>query len=296
MVAWLGLGGCTAPGGDKEDLALPYNLSQPERVIKLSGSLEEISGITALDDNTLLAVQDERGVLYRLDLAGEKITERHRFRPSGDYEDVAWGGGDTVFVLESSGNLHQVFLGAGGDTAACSSWFSGLEAGYDTEGLAYDAERRRLLLAAKKSPLPKKLAVRGRDVFGYDLERQKLELLFPISAQEIERYLERCPDRSRSRAVRSRLDALKQPLFEPSGLAIHPVSGQYYLVSGTSNLLMVVDVTGLILCMEALPEDLFEQPEGIAFLPSGDLILASEGVKRKARLVRYVYAPSSVQK
>ncbi|MGC9355876.1 MAG: hypothetical protein ACP5D9_18660, partial [Mariniphaga sp.] len=45
----------------KKGYDFPYNLSQPDLIKKLSGNLDEISGITYLEPGVLAAVNDEKG-------------------------------------------------------------------------------------------------------------------------------------------------------------------------------------------------------------------------------------------
>jgi uncharacterized protein YjiK len=77
--------------------------------------------------------------------------------------------------------------------------------------------------------------------------------------------------------------------FKPSGLAVHPITGDLYVVSSVLKVIVVLDRSGRVRSASALDKKLLEQPEGLAFLPNGDLFVSSEGGKRKARLVRYNY-------
>jgi uncharacterized protein YjiK len=70
---------------------------------------------------------------------------------------------------------------------------------------------------------------------------------------------------------------------------VHPVSGEVYLLSSVTKAVVVLGPDGGLRHVWPLPEDRFEQPEGLAFLPSGDLFIASEGVDGPGRLYRFAY-------
>ena len=77
--------------------------------------------------------------------------------------------------------------------------------------------------------------------------------------------------------------------FKPSALAVHPITGELFVLSSVLKVLVVLAEDGSITAVLPLDGELLEQPEGMAFLPNGDLFISSEGVKKKARLLRFNY-------
>lgn len=271
----------------EQSASYPFNyvLDNPTQTIKLSNALEEISGIALLNEQTVLAIQDELGCLFWLDVATESVTRRLYFAEKADYEDLAIVG-DSVYVLQASGRLHRIPLQSDSTQVQSQVVESGLAQGYDTEGLVYDARQNALWIACKDSPMPKKISRYQREIFAFSLSSHQLRPQLTLTTQAIDQYLTSIePERAQS--IRQRLSALKQPIIEPSALAFHPQSGDVYVVSATSQLLAIVQPGGQIAHIEPLPEAIFEQPEGIAFSPQGDLWMASEGKKRKARIYRF---------
>lgn len=59
--------------------------------------------------------------------------------------------------------------------------------------------------------------------------------------------------------------------FQPSGMAIHPVSGNIYIIASVGNLLMVYSKESIMLAMIKLRSEYFPKPEGICFSPDGSL-------------------------
>ncbi|MCE3280799.1 MAG: hypothetical protein K0S44_2990 [Bacteroidetes bacterium] len=51
--------------------------------------LNEISGISFVDEDLLACVQDEKGTIYLFDLERNLITKRIKFSGKGDYEAIA---------------------------------------------------------------------------------------------------------------------------------------------------------------------------------------------------------------
>lgn len=269
------LGGCAGPVEDpvepRSDHAAtadgaPYAFDRPDRALELPGALLEVSGLGAYDAGRLAAVDDETGVVFVLDARSGAVVGRIPFGADGDYEGVERVG-DRLFVLRSDGTLLAVSALPDG-TAVVAAHETGLSAESDTEGLALDAAGNRLLIAAKRDPGGDLDPDRHRAVHAFDLAS---ETMVPGAALVLD------------------LDALESALgveegFSPSGLAVHPESGALYVLSSRPPALAELSAEGTLLGAWTLPPDTFEQPEGIAFLPTGELLIASEGVDHPARL------------
>ena len=65
--------------------------------------------------------------------------------------------------------------------------------------------------------------------------------------------------------------------FKPSALAIHPRSGNLYILASVGKTLIVLGEDNRILHVELLDPELFPQPEGLAFSDEGHLLISSEG-------------------
>ncbi len=129
-----------------------YDLLKPMKGWALSDSLAEISGITFLKDERLIAIEDMRPVLYELklgDSAGVIIkkleftqTDKEKF----DFEDLA-AVRDTIYALWSHGAIFKITKQKQGFVAEkTKTW---LKKENNTEGLAYDPLTGNLLVACK---------------------------------------------------------------------------------------------------------------------------------------------------
>jgi len=155
----------------------------------------------------------------------------------------------------------------------------------DAEGLAFDAEATRLLIACKESP--------GRDYWGsrtiyaFDPSTNRLD---PVPAFVIRREALAGEGDGLSEAVRS----LVEPVFDfnafkPSALAVHPLTGEVYVLSSVRKVVLVLDRAGAVVARWPLSESLLPQPEGLAFAPDGTLFVASEADGGTAVLLRFDY-------
>lgn len=246
-----------------------YLFDQPDDAFELADDLREISGLTMLADGRLGAIQDEDGILYVLDPATGAVAEEHPFGGSDDYEGVEQAG-DRLFVLRSDGRLIELAAEAGG-FAEVETYDTGLKSKNDTEGLGYDAANERLLVALKEDPGSGLDEDDVRAVHAFDLASGTLsdEPVLLLGREAIESQL---PDRRG---------------FKPSALAVHPLSGDVYVLSSTTRALAVFSAAGDLQDVFGLPEAMFEQPEGLAFLEDGTLFIASEGDNNPPMLYRY---------
>jgi len=73
--------------------------------------------------------------------------------------------------------------------------------------------------------------------------------------------------------------------IRPSALAIHPKTGNIVIISSKRNLLLSYSLEGTLVDSWDFSDLKLEQPEGLAFLPNGDMVMSSEGNKKPATLV-----------
>ena len=254
---------------------IPYNLTQPDERVELPADLREVSGLSYYKPGRLALIQDELAVVFIYDLAKKRIVDEHVFGKKGDYEGVEFVNGE-LYALRNDGELYHFTptngiktLGAGNPTRHIKIDLPGRgTAGKnDVEGLGYDPKLNALLLATKD-------AARGgtdKPIYFYDL---KNEVLWrgPVLKQADLQTLTGQNDG----------DELK-----PSGIAVHPKTGEYYVLASAGRSLIITNRNGKLLSAVALDKSVFRQPEGICFTPDGTLFIASEGGDGAGYLLRF---------
>jgi uncharacterized protein YjiK len=233
---------------------LGYDLNRGKMLSHLPKELAEISGL-AVRGNELYTVTDEKGKVYVLDRENGHILRTIDFGEDGDYEGIAVVGED-IWVVNSEGTLYRI---SGERTETYPTW---LEKGNDAEGLVYDAEHNRLLIACKSDIRGDGRPKENRYVFAFDLERRVLG----------------------EEAV---LSIPRRNAFSPSGIAVH-ADGSLYLCSSVGNWLAWVDADGTIRSQRKLSKRRLPRAEGIAFDAGGSLYLSTEAHKGEpARIYRF---------
>lgn len=262
-----------------------YNFNKPAQITDLPPELLEISGISHVKDQTLVAVQDEQATIYFIDLEQRKIRNTITFGQRGDYEDLVFTG-DHTYVLQSNGNIFKI-LNTGKDEIA-TEIITGLSRKYDAEGLCHDRENNRLLLACKGSA---KGSEGEKLIFAFDLKTERLSdsPVIAFSIQAIEAFVKQHKDELQNSVKGISKEEKINRIFTPSALAIHPISKELYILSSRNNLLLISDLQGKIINMITLSYDLFKQPEGITFSPDGKLYISNEGKKTPANIIGYSY-------
>ena len=259
-----------------------YTFVSPDAEFKLEGDLDEISGLATMKDGMLAAVEDERGELFILDPSTGEVVSRKEFGKKGDYEAVEVAG-DRVFVLRSDGKLFELAELSGNKISPAEHDLD-IPRNCDAEGLAFDS--RRLLLSCKEDA-GKNLG-KVKAIYGVDLTSKKLSGK-PVFTIDPARFSASGSDNAVNDAVRSAVSGtIDLSGFKPSDLAVHPLTGELFIISSVRTAIIVLDRSGRVTKFWNLPDGLMEQPEGIAFLPNGDMWLASEaGSKKSARLLRF---------
>ncbi len=254
--------------------SLPYDLANPVLMLQLADvSLKEISGLSPTPvTGQFVAIADERGELFFLDAKkGGVVTKRVLFREKGDFEGVEMVA-NTIWAIKSDGDLFGI-TNWNTPTFSVESIKTPLKKSDDVEGLGYDPKRNALLIACKGDPdyfIP-------RNIFAFDLKtRQMLETpIYSIDPEEVNRYV-------------PYLETEKQDAFSPSGVALHPISNDVYVISTALKRLVVLDYTsGKIKHAQRLDKKNLPQPEGISFDAEGNLFISSEGKGGDGLLLQY---------
>lgn len=236
-----------------------YDLSNPEK-FNMPAGLLEISGISFYKGNkdTIYCIQDEEGKVFRMAL-GTKKQVNVKFGKKGDYEDVAVLK-DKIVVLKSNGTLFS-FAKKNADYEEVDSvmeWKALLPQG-EYEGLYGDDATGKLYVLCKNCDGD----INVEKVSGYILDvGDSIHPLsdFSINVAEIKPF---------GGKVKSG--------FRPSALAQHPFTREWFVLSGTNKLLVIMDEHWKV--KEAYPLDgnIFHQAEGIAFDGAGNLFISNEG-------------------
>ncbi len=269
LLLFAGCAGASSQSLDRVDFL------KPDTVYTLARSLSEISGLTVLHDNSLGAVQDEKGLVYVLDPDTGSIIGKHRFASNGDFEALEVVDG-RLYVLRSDGRLYTAHL----DSAATrgeEDWPSTrsrklLHEGCDLESLTYDLHSASLWTACKEDPGRGLKRVRGF----YRIET----LHGGASWTRVFTTNGRSDDSDGFR--------LKRSEFKPSAMTFLPDGERLLVLSSVKPALLLLNRAGRILETWRLPAAILPQPEGIAIHPDGRLFIASEGSGRRGKLAVYL--------
>lgn len=236
-----------------------YDLDKPER-FAMPERLLEISGITfnkGIND-TIYAIQDEEGKLFRL-AWGNKKQYHGKFARSGDYEDVSILR-DKVVVLKSNGSLYTfAFSDAIYEEIDSVREYSKILPKGEYEAMYGDEISGELYILCKNCKADTKDNVTG---YIYKVEDDTLIFArqFTIDVESIKPF---------SGKVKKGL--------RPSGLAKNPLTHEWFIISAVNKLLVITDPNWKVKAAYPLKGNTFNQPEGIAFDSAGNMYISNEG-------------------
>jgi uncharacterized protein YjiK len=280
------LNGCAQPPISH----FPYQLDQPDQTFELPQSLHEISGLgMGPNGKTLAAVEDETGSLFLLEKTTGRILHEIPFWKDGDYEGVEFVG-EEVFVVKSNGNLYQIQNPAT-EAQIVIKHDSPYKKEYDIEGLALDPSHNRLLLACKgDAGVPN-----GRAIFSFHLGQLAFDTIptYTILGDSITAFVQANTELDRWEKLAELFNPDESELaFSPSAIALHPLTGNLYLLSSVGKLLVVLDpASGHVIHIQKLKKSVHAQPEGICFDADGTMFISNEGKDGVAKIHRFNYRP-----
>lgn len=244
---------------EEEQTVKHYKLAEPEKFF-MPESLLEVSGITFYkgESDTIYAIQDEQGRLFRLAL-GQKRQYNAKFGKQSDYEDVAIVSGQAM-ILKSNGSLFAFPFADHiyDEVDSVKEWKNIIPKG-EYEGMYADDATGKLYIVCKNCPQDNSKDL----VSGYII--QVGDSVYQTGTFQID-----------VDQIKSFTGKVKRG-FRPSGLAKNPITGEWFLVSAVNKLLVVTDANWKIKEACLLNGNTFNQPEGIAFDKKGNLYISNEG-------------------
>jgi len=236
--------------------------------------LTEISGISYIDGQRFACVQDELGKIFIYNATSSSVEKEISFGAPGDYEELAVVG-ETIWVLRADGKLFEV-SNLNAANPSVKEYSTRLTTKQDPEGLCYDKKNNRLLIAIKGAE-PGTENYKG--IYAFDLDSKKMgqQPVFKIDLQ--------------NEVFGNGSDKKKRNTINPSGISIHPVTGEMYIIDGRNQQLLITDAGGNIRKLYTLNSKEFAQPEGITFNTTGDLFIANEGTKQPGNIVQVKIDP-----
>lgn len=287
LILLIALLSCSAnyPGNES---AVGYNFKKPDAAHVLPEILNEISGLTWLDSTTFACVQDEKGIMFIYDVINNKINNQYTFNIDGDYEGITRVG-NTIYILRSDGVLFEI-ADYHSREFKLKTYVTGIPAN-NNEGLCYDADNKRLLIACKSKIGKGREFKDKRAIYGFDLQSKKLsrDPVYNFDVQEIKKFAEAhkisMPTQSKKNGQ------VTEPVikFATSAVCIHPFTKKLYLLSASDHLLFVFNAAGDIEHIELLNPVMFNKAEGITFFENGDMLITNEAQDKKPTVFRFNY-------
>lgn len=236
---------------------------------ELPDELREISGISWIGENRIASVQDEDGIIFIYNLETSKIEKSIPFGEGGDYEGITVVG-DNAYVLRSDGVIFEV-SDFDKDDVKVEIYKTGMQElkGINIEGICADPENNRLLLAVKQRRGSKD----NKEIYSFGLESKNTgkEPFFMIKSSD---------------SIFNKLTGRNKNNFSPGEIAIHPQSGEIYVLDGTNPKLLIMEKNGKMKNLILFRAEDFGNPEGLTFSPGGEIYISNEAEGGPANILQ----------
>jgi uncharacterized protein YjiK len=260
---------CTRPAPAQAQNSL--FAATPEQQWRLPDRLREISGLALSPDGRVFGHDDERAIIYEIDVENGALVSAFALGDPparGDFEALAITPGGDFWLAESNGRLYRFGQGADGAHVAFERFDTGLGRVCEVEGLAYLAAENSLILACKRNE--------ARDMQG----------VISLHAWSFSGAAR--PWRSWPEAELARAAGVSR--FRPSSLDVDAQSGRLLLLSARDGAMAEIGPAGEILAARRLGRA-HVQAEGVVVARDGALVIADEGAAGRALLSRYARRP-----
>jgi hypothetical protein len=279
--------GCN-PDNTNDKSITGYNLTAPDASFILPDVLHEISGLSNIDATSVACIQDEKGIVFIYDIVKKEIKDQFNFSIDGDYEGIARVD-KTLYILRSDGTLFEISKPESPDFDL-DYYDTGVPA-KDNEGLCYDKDNNRLLIACKSKVGKGDENKDKRLIYAFDLKTKTIskEPVFDFDIKVILQFA--LNNKINLPTKKDKKDHSSEPVlkFRTSEICINPVTKKLFLLSADDHLLFIFNMKGKIEQIAKLNPEIFNQAEGLTFFENGDMLISNEGQDKKPTLLRFNY-------
>lgn len=275
--------GITCGQSKKINGNVPFDLTRPDSIIVLPDVLHEISGMTWYN-SLILAIQDEAGVIYRIDPQRGLLNNKGQaFTGKGDFEAIE-ALDSMIYILTSEGELFVISLSSTQDvinqTVVNTLPYRKKE---NFEGMTIHKGSGLLFIVAKETPENAKKHMYPIDP---DHPEQSQDPVYTFNIDTLQAYL----DAGRRQSTRRLAEWLtgEEYTFNPSAIAIDPLSDRYYVLSYPGQQLLILSPEFNIEALMYLDPSYFQQPEGICFDDSGNLYISNEARSGNSNILIFI--------
>lgn len=248
-----------AGGAGAQPRDMQMLLEGEPRRLTLMKELSEVSGLAVATETSVLAHNDEHGIVYEIDLqTGEPVSVFALGDPTirGDFEGIATNG-DRVFLVTSTGLIYDAERGENGHRVKFNVYDTGVSDFCEVEGLdAIDAEGGEFIILCK-TPTHKDYA--GRLV----IYRWSLSDRLPVDEPWI------------NISHRDFLSYREREKFRPSAVEWDPDNERLIIISARNHMFVVLNDEGRLLYKQRLLKAAHRQAEGVALMTEA-LVIADE--------------------
>ena len=262
-----------------------YAFDNPDTIYVLDAALGEISGLEYdFNKHQLLTHNDEQGYFFELDVNSGRIINKTKFAKNDDYEGIAIASGLT-YITKHTGKIFAY----NPQTKHTESYKTQFTASNDVEGLCYDNQNNRLLVACKGQPLHKKKHKDEKCIYAFDLASHTLdeEPLLTIKDAELEEWVRDKYADSSMKDLKNKINTIKN--FSPSGISYTNDNSEIYIISARGSTLVIYDKEYKLTSIKFLNTKTLPQPEGICFDKANNLYISTEGQGFSGKIFKYKY-------
>lgn len=261
---------------------IDYNsLSQAEAVIDLPDELEEISGLEAMENNKLFAINDEKGIIYTINTDNGKIENRINFKERADFEGLAYDG-TYVYAITSKGVLYKI----NPKHPTNFEKFRWNIEGKEIESLAF--YKGKLYTMTKEKNHSTEMTVFAIDPA--NIAHSMPEPAIRIQLQNIKDFLARDEDKSIFKKLTELISGDNIYNFiRPSAIAFSKKKDNLLILSHHNRFLVEIGMDGKVQNILSLSYKEFHQPEGIAIDHEGSLYISNESRGHLPNILKFNY-------
>jgi len=248
---------------------IQYDLSKPDTTFLMPRDLTEISGLTNFNDQYLLAVQDENGIVFQVNTQTGQVDRKVYFGKNGDFEGIEYVD-PIVYIAKSNGDLYWFEYPLSKNKVKSDRIKTALKRQNDIEGLGFHSSDSSLVLMCKGGS--------AKSIYFFNPRTTTLdsEPVLSISVDQIRDFV-----------TKNNIQTVRKVKFKPSGIAVHPITGEIFILAHTGKALLILDKQLEISSFVQLNPFRFQQPEGICFTSDGTLYISNEGKIRNGNILKF---------